>query len=74
MTKGSQIAMRGLPPKRSALASGGLALLRNRTGGLARMAAVWHAAMNLIAPLGYEDESGFHLGEMPDQTARIETS
>ena len=24
-----------------------------------------HAAMNFIVPIGYEDETGFHLGQLP---------
>ena len=68
MTKSSQIALAGIQPGRSALGS------RERTGALARLAMLWRATMNLIAPLGYEDESGFHFGEMPDQTVRTENS
>ena len=32
-------------------------------GLLARVALLLEAALDLIAPFGYEDASGFHLGE-----------
>ena len=38
---------------------------RARSGFLPRIAAVWHAALNFVAPVGYEDGTGFHYGEMP---------
>jgi hypothetical protein len=26
---------------------------------------MWNRAFNFLAPFGYEDEAGFHYGEMP---------
>ena len=34
-------------------------------GYLTRIVATWHAAINFLVPIGYEDETGFHYGEMP---------
>ena len=66
MTKGSQIVLNGIPPERSARAGGKLLVPRDRAG-LSRVTAVWRALIDLIAPLGYEDETGFHYGESPNQ-------
>jgi hypothetical protein len=30
-----------------------------------RIAVTWHAATDFMVPIGYEDETGFHYGEMP---------
>jgi hypothetical protein len=38
-----------------------------RRGAWTRIATLWRAALGCIAPLGYEDEMGFHYGEMPAQ-------
>ena len=37
-----------------------------RTGSWTRVAVPWHAAISYLAPFGYEDEAGFHYGEMPE--------
>ena len=66
MTKGSQIALRGIQPERSARAGGKLLAPRDQAG-LSRITTVWRALIDLIAPVGYEDESGFHYGESPKQ-------
>ena len=66
MTKGSQIALRGIQPERSARAGGELLTPRHRAG-LSRITAGWRALIDCIAPLGYEDETGFHYGELPKQ-------
>ena len=31
-----------------------------------RLVVIWNATVKAIAPLGYEDQSGFHYGEMPN--------
>jgi hypothetical protein len=36
-----------------------------RSGSWTRIAGAWHAAINYLVPIGYEDETGFHYGEMP---------
>jgi hypothetical protein len=36
-----------------------------RMGIGARLADLFHAVVNRSAPVGYEDEGGFHNGEMP---------
>jgi hypothetical protein len=30
-----------------------------------RIAVAWHAAVNYLVPIGYEDEAGFHYGAKP---------
>ncbi|MGP8199174.1 MAG: hypothetical protein ACLQU4_06700, partial [Limisphaerales bacterium] len=30
-----------------------------------RRSQIWHAAIDYLVPIGYEDETGFHYGEMP---------
>ena len=36
-----------------------------RLGTWTRVAIAWRAVINHLAPIGYEDETGFHYGEMP---------
>jgi hypothetical protein len=36
-----------------------------RPGFWTRIVAAWYAAINFLAPIGYEDETGFHYGAMP---------
>ena len=48
---------------------------RGPSGFLPRLASLGHSAMNFLAPFGYEDEAGFHYGDIPplyepDQTTR----
>lgn len=40
---------------------------RDRLSLLASAAVIWEAVLNAIAPLGYEDEQGFHYGLPPVQ-------
>ncbi len=35
---------------------------------LSRIAAAWRAFCNSFAPLGYEDETGFHYGDRPEES------
>jgi hypothetical protein len=32
----------------------------------------WHAAINFLVPIGYEDETGFHYGESPARNGHSE--
>ncbi len=41
------------------------------TGRRTRLAVTWHAVMNYLVPIGYEDEAGFHYGEMPPSNTSI---
>jgi len=38
--------------------------------GISRIVAVWRGLFQNVAPMGYEDETGFHYGDAPqdDQT------
>ncbi|MGD0812052.1 MAG: hypothetical protein ABSA83_00460 [Verrucomicrobiota bacterium] len=49
----------------------GLNVPAARPGGWARLTIVWHAAINYFVPVGYEDETGFHYGEMPAPAAEM---
>jgi hypothetical protein len=51
--------------------SGGLNVPAARSGGWTRLTIVWHAAINYLVPIGYEDETGFHYGEMPEPAAAM---
>lgn len=60
--------------ERSSLPKGQNSLVRNLTKGpsgrqglFAHVAAFWDASLNAIAPLGYEDEAGFHYGLPPSK-------
>jgi hypothetical protein len=35
--------------------------------GLARLASIWRGFYDSFAPLGYEDETGFHYGDRPEE-------
>jgi hypothetical protein len=35
--------------------------------GLSRLTAAWRAFRDSFAPLGYEDETGFHYGDRPEE-------
>jgi hypothetical protein len=35
--------------------------------GVMRLLAVWRAFCDSFAPLGYEDETGFHYGDRPER-------
>lgn len=37
----------------------------NQPGGLTRLNLLWRAVLDWFAPLGYEDEAGFHYGDSP---------
>jgi hypothetical protein len=36
-----------------------------KQGGGGRLSRVWGLLLNHVAPLGYEDEQGFHYGQPP---------
>lgn len=38
---------------------------RIRRSVWARLGIAWDAALNTLAPMGYEDEKGFHYGTIP---------
>lgn len=64
MTRTSQIAWKSLPSARSPMASGEL-LAPNRSGNFTWWAQWWGLFLDWAAPWGYEDETGFHYGELP---------
>jgi hypothetical protein len=43
----------------------GLILPAARPGSWTRLAVAWRAAINHHVPIGYQDETGFHYGQMP---------
>jgi len=43
----------------------GLTVPAARPGSWTRIAVIWRTAINYLVPIGYEDETGFHYGEMP---------
>jgi len=47
--------------------------VNRRSRCLQRIAAVWHAAISFLVPIGYEDKSGFHYGEPPAENSRPTT-
>ena len=60
----------GVPAERTFSSnSNGLIAPAARSGVWTRMAVTWHAAVNYLVPIGYEDETGFHYGEMPASNA-----
>jgi len=42
-----------------------------RPGCLTRIVAAWEAAVNYLVPIGHEDETGFHCGEMPNRSESL---
>jgi hypothetical protein len=36
-----------------------------RPGSWTRIAVTWQRAVDYLMPIGYQDETGFHYGEMP---------
>jgi hypothetical protein len=68
MTIVSRMLERSDLPKSHAAAGRNFAMLpRLRVSLLARAAAIGNAVLNAVAPLGYEDKSGFHYGPTPGQ-------
>lgn len=66
MTRSSRITEQGVRAKRfGSPASDVLLLARHVTGLVTRLGVAWDAAVNAIAPIGYEDEWGFHYGVRP---------
>ena len=47
---------------------------RVQSGFLSHVVAMWHAVLNFVAPFGFEDETGFHYGEMPASRERQQTT
>ncbi len=37
----------------------------SRTGRFPRIVVTWLHAVNFLVPVGYQDETGFHYGEVP---------
>jgi len=37
-----------------------------RPGKWTRIAVTWHAAIQYLVPIGYQDADGFHYGEAPE--------
>jgi hypothetical protein len=60
----------GVPAERTFSSnSNGLVAPAARSGVWTRLAVTWHAAVNYLVPIGYEDESGFHYGKIPASNA-----
>lgn len=66
MTRSSRITDQGGRAKQfGSPASDALLLARHATGFVTRLGVAWDSAVNAIAPIGYEDEWGFHYGVQP---------
>ncbi|MBE0543763.1 MAG: hypothetical protein IH623_20655 [Verrucomicrobia bacterium] len=59
MATASHIVRKMDPPLRRTSVSHAIA------GGWQRIVARWEAAIDYVVPVGYEDETGFHYGEVP---------
>jgi hypothetical protein len=57
----SRMLARSYLPRGTTLGNRALRLV-DRWSLRGRVTAIWNAAINAIAPLGYEDESGFYYG------------
>lgn len=68
MTTGNRIARRGVHPERGGAATETLLFADDSVSCFARVIATLRAVKNRIIPFGYEDESGFHYGAMPDSS------
>jgi hypothetical protein len=44
---------------------GGPGVPATGNGSWTRMEVTWHAVINYLVPIGYQDETGFHYGEGP---------
>jgi len=65
MTTVRHLSEKGVQPE-SPASSGDAAITASaRLGCFTRVVATWHAAINFLVPIGYEDETGFHYGEPP---------
>ncbi len=70
MTTKSQIAWRGVQ-KEGTMTSSGATTTTCQREHPARVTGLWSALREMIAPVGYEDELGFHYGDTADnQQAR----
>ncbi len=65
MTTKSQIAWRGVQTE-GTITSNGATTTTCRREHPARVTDLWSALGELIAPVGYEDELGFHYGDAAD--------
>jgi hypothetical protein len=66
MTTTRHIAIPELAPTKLSYTSGQPLLPdTSRVGYLGRLSTAWSFLVNYVAPLGYEDERGFHYGEPP---------
>jgi len=65
MTIPSDMAERGAPARWPSSSGGGCSRAKRVLSGFwTRIVAMWNAALNFFVPYGYEDETGFHYGEM----------
>lgn len=65
MTTTSHIVQSAVRPEHFAVACKNRVQPAAQTGSLPHVNSFWQTLLDWIAPLGYEDETGFHYGEMP---------
>jgi hypothetical protein len=62
----------GVPAECVASSGGdGLIVPAARPGSWTRIAVLWHTVIDYLVPIGYEDETGFHYGEMAVSNAAM---
>jgi len=65
MTTVRHLSNKGVRPEWPSSRGDAVTAATPRPACLTRVVATWHAVINFLVPIGYEDEWGFHYGEPP---------